>query len=418
MPADEDPGRHGGEHGRDVESLRRQVSEVARQQRKADLRLRMVDAAAHRARRDRPRARSRSCRPRRRRGAGPRPKSRTRCRPRLRPPSGRGQAQLGVADLPLALDHDDDLARDAEPPGDRRRGQWIRRRDDGAEDERLLPGETGDDFVRDERDAAHRREHEPDREHADRCRVRTELAQRGGEGGRVEQRRQERDEDDVRRQLDVRHPREQADDEPGRRRGGSDTARAGRHEHEQRTRRGQQDEQLQPVRELDGATLVDGGALDSRGVRVWIDSTASAHPPVFRPLIGLLRARGAEVEITTREYGQTLELLRLHGLDGEPIGRHAGRSRAEGPGDGRLRSLRRWAKGRRFDVALAHGSHELTITARSLDLSGTTFDYEWPGPAPARLPRREARGRARGDPAPSGSPGTGPPARSSAATPD
>ena len=44
----------------------------------------------------------------------------------------------------------------------------------------------------------------------------------------------------------------------------------------------------------------------------------------------------------------------------------------------RLRSLRRWAKGRRFDVALAHGSHELTLTARSLGIpSGTTFDYEW-----------------------------------------
>ena len=75
----------------------------------------------------------------------------------------------GVVDEPLALDHDDDPARDAEPPGDRRRRQWIRRRDDGAEDERLLPGEAGDDFVRDERDAAHGREDEPDREHADRA---------------------------------------------------------------------------------------------------------------------------------------------------------------------------------------------------------------------------------------------------------
>ena len=51
-------------------------------------------------------------------------------------------------------------------------------------------------------------------------------------------------------------------------------------------------------------------------MRVWIDMTASAHPLVFRPLIGLLRARGDDVEITTRDYAQTLELLRLHGLDG------------------------------------------------------------------------------------------------------
>src|SRR5712671_1346578 len=44
----------------------------------------------------------------------------------------------------------------------------------------------------------------------------------------------------------------------------------------------------------------------------------------------------------------------------------------------RLRALRRFAKGRGFDVALAHGSHELTLTARSLGIpSSTTFDYEW-----------------------------------------
>ena len=31
-----------------------------------------------------------------------------------------------------------------------------------------------------------------------------------------------------------------------------------------------------------------------------------------------------------------------------------------------------------FDIALAHGSHELTMTARRLGIpSSTTFDYEW-----------------------------------------
>ena len=44
----------------------------------------------------------------------------------------------------------------------------------------------------------------------------------------------------------------------------------------------------------------------------------------------------------------------------------------------RLRALRSWARGREFDVALAHGSHELTMTARRLGIpSSTTFDYEW-----------------------------------------
>jgi predicted glycosyltransferase len=44
----------------------------------------------------------------------------------------------------------------------------------------------------------------------------------------------------------------------------------------------------------------------------------------------------------------------------------------------RLHALRQWSRGRAFDVALAHGSHELTITARRLRIpSATTFDYEW-----------------------------------------
>ncbi|HZB24407.1 MAG TPA: DUF354 domain-containing protein, partial [Gaiellaceae bacterium] len=115
-------------------------------------------------------------------------------------------------------------------------------------------------------------------------------------------------------------------------------------------------------------------------MRVWVDMTASAHVLVFRPLIEILRGRGDEVEITARDYAQTLQLLELHGLEGEVIGRHGGRSRLGKARalTGRLGALRRWAKGRSFDVALAHGSHYLTIAARSLGIpSGTTHDYEY-----------------------------------------
>src|ERR671934_2455333 len=115
-------------------------------------------------------------------------------------------------------------------------------------------------------------------------------------------------------------------------------------------------------------------------MRVWVDMTASAHVLVFRPLIRILRERGDEVEITARDYAQTLQLLELHGLEAEVIGRHGGRSRLRKARQmaSRLGALRRWAKGRGFDVALAHGSHELTMTARRLGVpSSTTFDYEW-----------------------------------------
>src|SRR6266536_4216302 len=117
-----------------------------------------------------------------------------------------------------------------------------------------------------------------------------------------------------------------------------------------------------------------------REVKVWIDITAPAHVLVFRPLLRLLHERGAEVEVTSRDYAQTVQLLELHGIEAEVLGRHGGRSRLGKARSltSRLHNLRRWARGRGFDVALAHGSHELTLTARRLGIpSATTFDYEF-----------------------------------------
>jgi predicted glycosyltransferase len=115
-------------------------------------------------------------------------------------------------------------------------------------------------------------------------------------------------------------------------------------------------------------------------LKVWIDMTASAHVLVFRPLIKIMEERGDEVQVTARDYAQTLQLLELHGLSAEVIGRHGGRSRFQKARQmtHRLGALRQFAKGRNFDTALAHGSHELTLTARRLGIpSSTTFDYEF-----------------------------------------
>jgi predicted glycosyltransferase len=115
-------------------------------------------------------------------------------------------------------------------------------------------------------------------------------------------------------------------------------------------------------------------------MRVWVDVTNSPHVLVFRPLIRILRERGAEVDVTAREYAQTLELLALHGIETTVVGHHGGASafgkaRVEAE---RLRALHRFARGRGYDVALAHGSHDLTLTARRLGIpSATTFDYEY-----------------------------------------
>ena len=115
-------------------------------------------------------------------------------------------------------------------------------------------------------------------------------------------------------------------------------------------------------------------------MKVWIDISAPAHVLVFRPLIGLLNERGDEIEVTTREYAQTLELLDRHGIEATVLGHHGGRSRVGKAVSlaGRLRALKRYAKGRGYDLALGHGSHELTVTARRLGIpSATTHDYEY-----------------------------------------
>ncbi len=116
-------------------------------------------------------------------------------------------------------------------------------------------------------------------------------------------------------------------------------------------------------------------------MRVWIDVSNSPQVPFFRPLIALLSERGHDVHVTTREYAQTTQLLALHGIEHDVVGPRHGGAGAAGKGRamaGRLRALRRYARGRGFDLALSHASHELPMIARSLGISSSyAFDYEF-----------------------------------------
>ena len=70
-------------------------------------------------------------------------------------------------------------------------------------------------------------------------------------------------------------------------------------------------------------------------VRVWVDCTAAAHPLVLRPIIERLEARGDEVFVTAREYGQTEGMLERLGIPYTSVGGHAGRLDAgQGAGGG------------------------------------------------------------------------------------
>jgi predicted glycosyltransferase len=114
--------------------------------------------------------------------------------------------------------------------------------------------------------------------------------------------------------------------------------------------------------------------------RIWVDLTAPAHPIVFRPIIARLRAAGHEVEVTARDYAQTLALARRLDLGAVEMGRHGGASRPRKVASlaERTTRLARWARPRNFDVALAHGSNDLALVARMLGIpSANTFDYEF-----------------------------------------
>ena len=115
-------------------------------------------------------------------------------------------------------------------------------------------------------------------------------------------------------------------------------------------------------------------------MRVWVDLTNSPHVLIMRPLVERMRAAGHEVEITARDFAQTLQLLERFGMDHTAIGRHRG-GRLADKGAGlvqRSLALARWARGRRFDVAMGHGSNDVTVAAKLLRIpTATAFDYEW-----------------------------------------
>lgn len=121
-------------------------------------------------------------------------------------------------------------------------------------------------------------------------------------------------------------------------------------------------------------------------MRVWIDLTNSPHVLVMRPVIELLRADGHEVRVTARDFAQTLQLLDRFAIDHTAIGRHRGERLADKAVGLASRSgaLVRWARqdsrssAHRFDIALGHGSNDVSVAARLLGIPcSTMFDYEW-----------------------------------------
>jgi predicted glycosyltransferase len=223
-----------------------------------------------------------------------------------------------------------------------------------------------------------------------------------------------------------------------------------------------------PARQAANPPMRERG-VTVRQMRVWIDLTNSPHVLVMRPVIERLRADGHEVEVTARDFAQTLALCERFGIAHTAIGHHRGeRLGAKATGlASRSAALVRWARSsnadppaspacsasslpsasspasasshasaaspasasspanpaahlhprrrrRRFDIALGHGSNDVSVAAALLRIpSATMFDYEWASVQhnvncrlaravvvpdaipPARLERYGARGKIR-----------------------
>ena len=123
-------------------------------------------------------------------------------------------------------------------------------------------------------------------------------------------------------------------------------------------------------------------AVSFAGMRIWVDCTAAAHPLVLRPIIERLEAAGHQVSVTARDYGQTAGVLERLGIPFESFGAHAGGSTTR-KGTALVRrssALLRWARGRGFELALAHGSVDLAVVGSVLRIPMAQMqDYEWAG---------------------------------------
>ena len=109
----------------------------------------------------------------------------------------------GVIGEALALQHDDEPARHAETAHDRQRRDRIGRRDDGAE-QKADGQRHAEQPVHGGRHRAGGEDDGPERQQRDRAQVETEFAPAHGDAGRIDQRRQDAEQHQLRRQLDPR----------------------------------------------------------------------------------------------------------------------------------------------------------------------------------------------------------------------
>src|SRR5689334_10497370 len=114
-------------------------------------------------------------------------------------------------------------------------------------------------------------------------------------------------------------------------------------------------------------------------MRIWIDLANSPHVPFFKALAARFVAAGHEIEVTARDFAETVPLARAAGFEATVVGAHGGRQVSAKAGNlvGRAWALASWARKRKFDLAVSHNSYSQILAARALRTRCVTLmDYE------------------------------------------
>src|SRR6185503_537019 len=114
-------------------------------------------------------------------------------------------------------------------------------------------------------------------------------------------------------------------------------------------------------------------------MRLWIDLANSPHVPFFKALAIRFAVRGHEIQTTARQFAETIPLARAAGFTPEVVGAHAGRDVSKKAGSlvSRAWALAKWARKRKFDLAISHNSYSQILAARGLGIKTVTLmDYE------------------------------------------
>jgi len=115
-------------------------------------------------------------------------------------------------------------------------------------------------------------------------------------------------------------------------------------------------------------------------MRIWIDLANSPHVPFFRALTDRFIAEGHEVEITARDFAETVPLATAANLSPQVVGVHGGKPVTAKATNlmSRAWSLASWARTRKFELAISHNSYSQILAARALRVrSVTLMDYEY-----------------------------------------